>query len=361
MAAVSSEQFLARLAKGKPVPALLLLGTEAYLRDLCRRKIVESLVPPEMREWGVVRFSAEQDAPSAILAQAQTHPMLAQVQVIVIADTQAWQRAADSRDDPVEQLAAYLADPAPFSVLVFEAAALDQRMRLAKLFAERALVVDVELSTDPLRRAELAAPLAVEMAREMGVRLDQEAAAELADALNGDLQAMRTELEKLATYAGQSRHITGREVAELVVSAKKSTTWDLVDVLAARDTAGALQLLDRLLREGEQPVALIGAVAWMYRRLLEARDLPAALPERQAAARIKMRPEAAVRAVQYARKFSRAQLAEGLVALYEADSSLKSGAVNKRAVMEFLVARLSAFRAADHAGTPRRNPAPKRL
>jgi len=43
----------------------------------------------------------------------------------------------------VEQLERYLKDPAPFTALVLEATALDQRMKLAKLLADRTLVVDV--------------------------------------------------------------------------------------------------------------------------------------------------------------------------------------------------------------------------
>jgi len=34
MASVSPEQLLGRLAKGKPVPGILLLGDESYLREL---------------------------------------------------------------------------------------------------------------------------------------------------------------------------------------------------------------------------------------------------------------------------------------------------------------------------------------
>ena len=46
-------------------------------------------------------------------------------------------------------------------------------------------------------------------------------------------------------------------------------------------------------------------------------------------------------AVRQSRKFPRTQLSTGLVALYEADSRLKSGGASQRAVMEFLVSRLA--------------------
>jgi hypothetical protein len=70
MAGVSPEQLLVRLAKGKPVPGILLLGNESYLRELCRRKISDAYVPEGVRDWGITRYSADDDSISTILSQA---------------------------------------------------------------------------------------------------------------------------------------------------------------------------------------------------------------------------------------------------------------------------------------------------
>jgi DNA polymerase III delta subunit len=61
----------------------------------------------------------------------------------------------------------------------------------------------------------------------------------------------------------------------------------------------------------------------------------------QAASRLKMRPQAAELAVKQSREFPKSQLTRGLAALYEADSRLKSGGANQRAVMEFLLTQLA--------------------
>ena len=304
MANVSPHELLARLAKGKPIPGLLLVGADAYLRDLCRAKLVDAYVAEGTRDWGVRKFSAEDDDISEILGQAQTMPMLAPHQVIFVSEVQAWERLGDdSRDSLVKQISEYLDNPAPFTVLVFEAAALDQRMRLAKMFAEKTVTVSVELSTDPAERARVAVPLSLEMARELGATLDQDAAEELCDILNGELAAIRTELEKLSAYAGERRKITRADVDLLVISARKYEVWDLAGMLAERQPAQALAFLDKLLRDGEPAPALLGALAWTFRKLLEAQELPAGTNGWQAAGRLKMRSEAAERAVRQSRKF----------------------------------------------------------
>ena len=342
MAAVLPDELLARLAKGKPVPGILLLGGDAYLRELCRRKIVEAYVPETSRDWGIKRFSANDDELSDVLGQAQTLPMLAAQQVIFVSGLESLERLGEeSRDALVKQLSDYLSNPAPFSILVLEASALDQRMRLAKVLAEKTLMVSVGLFENPEERIRLAVPVSLEMARELGVEFDRDAAEELCEMLNGELATIQTETEKLAAYAGERKKIVRADVDLLVVSAKKYEVWDLADMLAARKPSEALEFLDSLLRDGEALVALLGGLAWMYRKLLEAQELPVGTGGWQAASRLKMRQDKAELAVRQSRKFPRSQLTRGLEALYEADSRLKSGGTSQRAVMEFLVAQLA--------------------
>jgi DNA polymerase III subunit delta len=342
MPATSAEQLVDRLAKGKPVPAILLLGSDSYLREMTRKRIIDVCVDAAARDWGLTRFSAEDDDLAHVLGQARTVPMLAPRQVVVLSEVEALEGLRDSaRDAAIADLADYLGDPAPFTMLVLEAAALDQRMKLSKLLTDKAVVVAAELPQDPGERLRVAASLAVQMAREQSSTMEADAAEELADLCNCDLSALRSEVEKLATYAGKSQPIRRADVAELVVSEKKYSVWELADILASRQRTRALLFLDNLLREGEQPPALVGAMAWMFRKLLEAQDLGPNLNSYQAAGRLGMRPATADIAMRQARKIPRRQLVNGLRALYDADSRLKSGSGNDRAVMEFLVAGLT--------------------
>jgi DNA polymerase III delta subunit len=141
--------------------------------------------------------------------------------------------------------------------------------------------------------------------------------------------------------------IRAGDVETLVVAARKNTIWQLADMLAARRRNDALAFLDNLIREGEQPAGLIGALGWMYRTLIIARDLPAGTNGFQASRQLGIhRPEAAEAAIRNAHRISKRELLAGLVALAEADSQLKSSNPNPRALMEFLIARLTSAPAA---------------
>ena len=343
MPRISQPELLARLSKAKPIPALLLLGDEPFLRDASRAALIDTFVPEAARAWAVSRYSADRNETQSALEQAQTLPMLAPRQLVLLHEVEKIEKLGEkNRDAAIEQLEAYLDNPAPFTVLVLEASALDQRMKLAKLLTEKTLVVDVGLSGDPQERQTAAVSSARAMAKEQGVEFEKGAAEDLAEFVAADLMRLKTEITKLATYVAQRKLIRRQDVAALVISEKTTTVWELADMLATRQGKRALEFLDCLLRDGEQPLQMLGAITWMYRKLIEASELKGVSNGYQAARALQMRPEQAEVALQAARKIPKARLLQGLQSLQTADNLLKGGADDPHTVMEFLISELAA-------------------
>ena len=342
MPPLASHELLSRLKKGKPVPAILLLGAESYLRDICRAQLIDQYVAEAARTWAVSRFSAERGDLEAALDQAQTLPMLSPQQVVFLENTEAIEEFADKkREDAVQQLESYFADPAPFTVLVIEATQLDQRMKLSKLLVEKSLVVTVGLGDDPNQRNAAVVALARSLAKEQGVEFEKGAAEDLAECVSADLQRLKTEIEKLATFAGERKTILLEDVASMVISERTTTVWEMADMIASRQGKRALDFLDRLLRSGEEPIFLLGGLLFMYRKLVEASEVKGVVNGWQAARALQMAPEKAELAVRNARKISKPRLLAGMRAFQLADNRLKGGSENPRAVMEFLIAELT--------------------
>ena len=370
MAQISAEQLAARLKQGKPLAVVLLYGPDAFLRQSCRQLIIEAVVDPAARPWAVEHYSGAEDELEMVLGRARMMPMLAARQVIVYseleeiepppesksktddqaADTEAAKtespaRPKSKKGDASELLRAYLDSPAPFTVLVLEAAELDKRTKLARLLLEQVAVVSANLPEDPGGRLRVATQTAKQMAALDKGAIDDDAAEELADLCNCDLAAVRAEVGKLVTYAGPGRTITRADVEALVVSEKKYDVWDLTNVLASGQLSVALQYLDQLIREGAQLPAVVGAMARTFRQLLEVKEL-GSVSKFQIAGQLRVPPTAAEKMQQQAQKLSRAQLVKAVKTLYEADSRLKSAAKDERAIMEFLVAELAGGREA---------------
>jgi DNA polymerase-3 subunit delta len=351
MARVSTEELLARLEKGKLIPAILLLGEEPYLRDTCRAQLIEKFVPEASRAWAVSRYSADRGETQAAVDQAQTLPMLSPQQVVFLEEAEAIEKLGEkNREEAVAQLDTYLENPAPFTVLVVEASALDQRMKLGKLLVEKTLVVEVGLGENLGERQAAAVALARAIAKEEGVEFEKGAAEDLAEFVAADLMRLKTEIGKLVTYAAERKLIRRQDVSALVISEKTTTVWELADMLASRQAKKTLEFLDRLLRDGEEPLPMLGAMTWMYRKLIEASEVKGVSNSWQAARALGMRPEQAELALQNARKISKGRLLSGLSALQKADDRLKRGGEDARAVMEFLVTELTSEpQAAKHA------------
>ena len=373
MPRVSHTELLARLSKGRLIPAILLLGDEPFLRDECRAQLIDKFVPEAARAWAISRYSADRGETRSALEQAQTLPMLARQQVVFLEDVEEIEKLGEkNRDAATDLLEAYLDNPAPFTVLVLEATQLDMRMKLAKLLAEKTLVVDVCLGSDPDQRLAAAVSLARSLAKEQGIDFEPGAAEDLADFVAADLLRLKTEIEKLATFVGARKSETAerlgkseiverpdksqiaerdrrdrkvirkQDVSALVISEKSTTVWELADLLASRRPGQALEFLHRLLRDGEEPLQMLGAITWMYRKLIEASEFKGVANGWQASRALQMRPEQAELAVQSARRIPKQRLLQGLLALQQADDRLKGGADDPHAVMEFLVATLAA-------------------
>jgi DNA polymerase III delta subunit len=201
---ITSEKLAAQLQKEKPLSALLMLGDEPYIRDTWRTQIVDKLIPAGTRDWAVGRYSADRGETQNALEQAQTLPMLSSRQVVFLQDVEKIEKLGEkNREAAIEQLDSYLNDPAPFTMLVLEAAGLDLRMKLAKLLAEKTHVLEIGLGENPEQRHATAVQFAETIGKEQKVEFERGAAEDLAELVAADLMRLQTEIIKLATFVGE--------------------------------------------------------------------------------------------------------------------------------------------------------------
>jgi DNA polymerase-3 subunit delta len=340
MPRITTEKLAAVLDKSKPFPALLLLGDEPYIRDTWRARIT-AIIPEAARTWAISHFSADRGETQAALEQAQTLPMLSAQQVVFLSDVEKIEKLGEkNREATIDHLAAYLDNPAPFTALVLEATNLDQRMKLAKILADKTHVLEIALGEKPEERQAVAVQFAHTIAKEQKITFDSGAAEDLAEFVAANLMRLKTEIEKLSTYAHPRTTITRKDVSTMVISEKTTTVWDLSDLIASRDQKKALEFLDRLLRDGEEPLPMLGAITWMYRKLIEASELKGISNGYQAARTLGMRPEQAELALRSSRKITKAHLLPGLAVLQRADDRLKRGE-DARPILEFMITELT--------------------
>ena len=100
-----------------------------------------------------------------------------------------------------------------------------------------------------------------------GVTVDRDTMEYLAGQLGNDRYVTYQELEKLITFAGDSKTLSFEEAVALVDYNRETSFDDLVNAVADRSLSGLEKWLTELLREGAQPVAYLRALQRYFNRL----------------------------------------------------------------------------------------------
>lgn len=131
-------------------------------------------------------------------------------------------------------------------------------------------------------------------AEKLGLKLDNQAARLLVDAVGERQQRLLRELEKLAIEHGPGAQLGEEEVAAVAAPSAERQVWGLVDALVARDHRKATRAFLQLREQGESLPRLIPLIARRLREVLavavrlEAGESPA-----QVKSGLKMAPWAA--------------------------------------------------------------------
>ena len=355
----AAERFLADVRdEHARKPGYVLLGDEAFLQDMCRRGVLEALVPPDLRDFCLHELDLAETPIFDALDRAQTPSLMAPFQIFLLHNVKTLYGRGQKKEE-FAALEAYARRPNPQALLIFIAdhIRLPQDLRTMDMTdKERAEKVRETLG-DWCGMVELqrvseddAAQWAVQRAAAGGVQLAPDAGRELVDALGVDMLAVSSEVDKLMLFAGAEgrTELQVADVEQMVAAAKQRNVYELTDAISAKDAPRALALLGGLLNASDGEDAAIGHVftlAKTFRQML-------VLNEKQVRDQrgmwavlwpgFRVAPFAADQLIAQARRYrDRSELVRGLRLIAKADLELRSSPPSKRLVMERLVMRLA--------------------
>jgi DNA polymerase-3 subunit delta len=341
-------QFLSRIQKGPAPAAVLLLGPEAYERARLKQALMAT-VP----EHAVAVHDLAEVSLAEIVDDARSLSLFAAERLIWVLNAEAALprgrsgeegdgEASGSAASETALLAAYLKNPTPGVLLVFEAIRFDfegddkrKQDRVRKFYGAIADAIELRRFTPHQARQEAEA-----LARGARFHPDPAALDLLVEALGADIARISTEIEKLALYAG-SRSVGTEDIAALVPDARATTIFALVNALGRRDRVHALEILDTLTREGEYLPLALAFLSAQFRMALVARE--AGLKSSQqiqahfARLGVPMWGSRADQVYQTVAKFERPQLERALRLISKADRGLRDARPDDRIVMEKFV------------------------
>jgi len=324
----------------------LLRGENESLLADAVSDFVRRLVADQERALVVEEFDGEEYELPAVVAAAQTPPLLTDRRVVVARGLQRFGPAE------VEALTAALADLPATTDLVLTATG-----RIAKKVLDAVTGVGgITTVTDAPAGGRDRRQWLDEQMNDAPVRLDPAARAAIAEQLGEDLGRLPGLLGTLAAAYGPDAKVDLDDVEPFLGEPGSVPPWELTDAIDRGDTAGALDRLERMLNAGERhPLVVMATLHNHYARMLRL-DGSGVADDRGAAALLGVKsPFQARKALDMARRLEPEGIARAITLLADADLDLR-GAKDwpENLVVEVLVARLSRLTPA------RRTPAARR-
>jgi DNA polymerase-3 subunit delta len=131
-------------------------------------------------------------------------------------------------------------------------------------------------------------------ARELGFDLDPAAARLLVERLAPRPIRLRTELERLALWAGEGGRVGVEDLEAMVSDTSEEAIWTLADALVAGDQAETMRVAERLVAQGEALPRIVYSLApRLHQALRAAAELEGGKPAGEVAKGLSMHPYAA--------------------------------------------------------------------
>ena len=131
-------------------------------------------------------------------------------------------------------------------------------------------------------------------ASELGYELEPAAARLLVQRLGPRPMRLRTELERLALWAGEGGTVGIEELEAMISDTSEEAIWSLADAVVAGDEAETMRIAERLVSQGEALPRIVYSLAPRLRQALKAAtELEAGRPASEVAKGLSMHPFAA--------------------------------------------------------------------
>ena len=166
------------------------------------------------------------------------------------------------------ELEDYLAAPDDAAVLVLVARGAGKIQKVARLAREHGEVVKVDTPPD-WKTDQWQAIVSAEFAR-ADRRARDDAVDAILDHAGLDPSAIASKVAQVVAGTDASP-ITAEQVEQFVEGHGARSGFELADAVADRDPAAAIALVRGMLEAGEEPLRLLGALAYRFRQLQQAR------------------------------------------------------------------------------------------
>lgn len=317
------------LSKGRLAPIYLFYGPDEFRIEKLLERIRNEYIPEGSRDFNLEICYGGETEPSDIISRAQSLPFMSTNRLIIV------RRTEEFKADQLEKFLPYIENPCPSTCLLFIAFRTDFKKKFFKKLRSSGYSVDF-----PELRDSQVIPWIRNTARELGLKIDINAANYLHQVVGTGLRELYGELEKL-TLSHIDEEIGVNQVNEVVVHSRIYTIFELMNVISKRDLSGTLSMLNSFLEEEDKiggPLRFIGMLNRQIKLLWQTKSImEKGGKSGDVAKKLGLSPFSAKQFMNQSKNWSQDELARGLSLLLRADRLLKSGSRPKPVLENLMI------------------------
>jgi len=295
-------------------PVYLICGDDDSKIDAWRSR-VRKRAEAENGPGALESFDARTDEAEAVVASLAALTFATGTRYLMVDDVGAW-KAADAAP-----LIDAIGSMPPDTVLVVVV-----RGKPLKSLVNAVEQAGGELRDHPAPKPWELPKWATGRARELGLRLDGEAAKTLVAIVGPGQQRLSRELEKLSIALHPEPTATVEDVERLAAGEASPKVYDLADAVVGGNVESAIELAEELSEWGERPSRFVYPIVGRLREVHRAVELlEAGMTEKELAGALKMPPWRAKKVVALARRADRQALERAICRFADLEVELRGG------------------------------------
>ncbi|MCO1600885.1 DNA polymerase III subunit delta [Desulfosporosinus nitroreducens] len=331
------------IEKGKIPPVYLWYGEDRFLIKEGLKVLKSFYFTTDPSGSGIEVVDPKELSPAEIVERANTMSFFAN-RLVVVDDATYFQ---DGQTADLEPFLEYFSNPNPSTCLLFIAESVHRGRKLYKTLDRTGGILEF---CAPKRPQEWLAWVQSEL-KIRGKSMDSQVASQFIDWAGHQTGVLSQELDKLVIYAGDRPKITMEDVKKITTRTIEASIFNLLDAVAVRSSAKAIQTLREVLRD-EHPLKVLTLMVRQVRLLLgcdalrkrggDVSEVPSALG---------IKPYEAQKVWQQSQRLSTKQLSKGLFECLNTDVALKSGGGDSGLLLEMMIVRFCGEEEGDRIGT----------
>ena len=307
--------------------AYLLYGSEAYLKQQYKHRLLSALVSPD-DTMNVSRFEGKGIDVREVIDLAETMPFFADRRVILMENTGFFK-------NKTEELADYMAELPDYICFLFVEDEVDKRNRMYKAIQKYGRAVEFATQDDKTLMAWVLSILKKE--NKKITRPDMEL---FLEKTGTDMGNIEKEMEKLLSYTRDV--ITSADIEAVCTTQISNRIFDMIRAVTEKRQRQALDLYYDLLALQEPPMRILFLLARQFNLLLQVKELAAeGCDQATIAKRTGLQNFVVRNYLPMARKYEREALKKAVEDCVDTEEAVKTGRLTDVMSVELLIIKYS--------------------